>query len=126
MSRATLWALIIGLAAGWFCRGWERDSVQLAINTAAQKTGEQVRDELVIIAADSARQLEAKIEGLKNAQPNEIRSEIYKPVFTNVCVSDDFVRMYNDAASAAERALSGKSADEVPGKTAAHSGESRH
>ena len=126
MSRATLWALIIGLAAGWFCRGWEQDSVQLAINTAAQKTGEKLRDELVVIAADSSRQLETKIEGLKNAQPNEIRSEIYKPVFTNVCVSDDFVRMYNDAASAAERALSGKSADEVPGKTAAPAGESRH
>lgn len=126
MSRATLWALIIGLAAGWFCRGWEQASVQLAINTAAQKTGEKLRDELVVIAADSARQLETKIEGLKNAQPNEIRSEIYKPVFTNVCVSDDFVRMYNDAASAAERALSGKSADEVPGKIATPAGESRH
>ncbi|OAT23278.1 hypothetical protein M977_00753 [Buttiauxella gaviniae ATCC 51604] len=126
MSRATLWALIIGLAAGWFCRGWEQDSVQLTINTAAQKTGEKLRDELVVIAADSARQLETKIEGLKNAQPNEIRSEIYKPVFTNVCVSDDFVRMYNDAASAAERALSGKPADEVPGKTAAPAWESRH
>lgn len=126
MSRATLWALLIGLAAGWFCRGWEQDSVQLAIDTAAHKTGERLRDELVVIAADSSRQLEIKIEGLKNAQPNEIRREIYKPVFTNVCVSDDFVRMYNDAASAAERALSGKSVDEMPGKIAAPAGESRH
>jgi len=122
MSRATFWALIIGLAAGWFCRGWERDSVQLAIDTAAHKTGEQLRDELVVIAADSSRQLETKIEGLKNAQPYEIRREIYKPVFTNVCVSDDFVRMYNDASEAAERALSGKPADEVPGKTATPAG----
>ncbi|ELP5444167.1 hypothetical protein QTT22_002061 [Salmonella enterica] len=34
--------------------------------------------------------------------------KVVKPVFTNVCLSDDFVRMYNDATASTERALSGK------------------
>ncbi|EIS7785400.1 hypothetical protein L0202_004673, partial [Salmonella enterica subsp. enterica serovar Agona] len=52
--------------------------------------------------------LEEQLEALKNAPPREIRTEVVKPVFTNVCLSDDFVRMYNDAVTSTERTLSGK------------------
>lgn len=122
MNRATLWALIIGLCAGWFTQSWYQDSVQLVVDKAARATGEKLRDELVTVSADSSRQLEQQLEGLKNAAPVEIRTEIVKPVFTNVCVTDDFVRMYNSAASAAERALSGKPADTLPRKSAPTAG----
>ena len=56
---------------------------------------------------------------LANAQPREIRTEMVKPVFTNVCVSDEFVGMFNEAAARAGRALSGKPQNKVPGGTAA-------
>ena len=52
--------------------------------------------------------LEDKLEALKNAPPREIRTEVVKPVFTNKCLSDDFVSMYNDAVTSTERTLSGK------------------
>jgi hypothetical protein len=60
------------------------------------------------IASDSARELEDKLEALRNAQPREIRTEVLKPVFTNRCLSDEFVSMYNSAVAGTERALSGK------------------
>ena len=120
--KAIFLTLTLGLCAGWLTRGWYQDSVQLVINQAAKATGEQLRDDLVAVSADSAWQLEQKLEGLKNATPVEIRTEIVKPVFTNVCVTDDFVRMYNTAASAAERALSGKPADTLPRKSATSAG----
>lgn len=121
--KTVLLALVIGLCAGWFARGWYQDSLQLTIEKTTKVASEQFRDDLVAVSADSAWQLEQKLEGLKNATPVEIRTEIVKPVFTNVCVTDDFVRMYNNAASAAERALSGKPADPLPGKSATTAGD---
>ncbi|EGM4476172.1 hypothetical protein IIL41_004729, partial [Salmonella enterica subsp. enterica serovar Newport] len=70
----------------------------------ASATGET----LASVARESGRKLEEQLEVLKNAPPREIRTEVVKPVFTNVCLSDDFVRMYNDAVTSTERTLSGK------------------
>ncbi|WP_336819383.1 hypothetical protein [Cedecea sp. MMO-103] len=95
---------VLAFVAGWRVAGWQRDSVDLAIRNTAAATGKQ----LATIASTSGRQMEEKLEAIKNAQPREIRTEVVKPVFTSVCLSDDFVRMYNDAAARTERALSGK------------------
>ncbi|MCX0230655.1 hypothetical protein NMW17_17655 [Escherichia coli] len=70
--------------------------------------GNESRKVMQGIASDSARVLEDKLEALKNVAPREIRTEILKPVFTNRCLSDEFVSMYNSAAAGTERALSGK------------------
>lgn len=118
MSRAAIVALIglaLAFVAGWKVCDWQRDSVDLAVRKAATATGK----ELQTIAGTSARRLEDVMTALKAGQPKEIRYEIVKPVFTNVCVSDEFVRLYNDAAGNAERALSGKPQNNVSGKTAA-------
>lgn len=107
MDRMVVGALLIALVAfigGWKAASWQRDSVELAINRTATATGNQLAD----VASASGRNLEEKLEALKNAPPREIRTEVVKPVFTNVCLSADFVRMYNDAAASTERALSGK------------------
>jgi hypothetical protein len=48
--------------------------------------------------------LEDKLEALESGRP-EIRTEILKPVFTNVCVSDEFIRMYNATVDNTERTL---------------------
>ncbi|WP_279026836.1 hypothetical protein [Gibbsiella quercinecans] len=118
MNRAAWLGLAVLAAAfwlGWQANGWHRDSVQLAIELAASQAGEQSRQAAQAVASASARQLEGKLDALRNAPPKEIRTEVVKPVFTRVCLSDEFVRLYNDAASRAEHALSGKSAGEVPG-----------
>ncbi|AHF77571.1 Phage protein [Sodalis praecaptivus] len=110
MGRAALGGIafaVLAFAGGWTLAGWHRDSLDLAISKTALATGKQ----LSVIAGASGRQLEAKLEAIKDAQPREIRTEVVKPVFTHVCLSDEFVSLYNDAAAGTERALSGKSKD---------------
>ncbi|TPG61499.1 hypothetical protein [Ewingella americana] len=108
-------ALLAVFTAGWKVGDWYRDSLDLVINRAATVAGDKARIESQEIGRQSARALEDKLEALKHAQPVEIRTELVKPVFTNECVSDDFVRMYNAAAESAERTLSRKSVNEMPG-----------
>lgn len=107
MSRIVLTvivALVLGFGGGWTAAGWQRDSIDLTIQRTAAATGKQLGD----VSSKSARDLEDKLEALRNAPPREIRTELVKPVFTNRCLSDEFVSMYNDAAASTERALSGK------------------
>lgn len=119
MSRlavAVLAAVALAFCAGWKVATWQRDSVDLAVQKAATATGKMFQG----IASASARGLENKLDALKAGQPKEIRYELVKPVFTNVCVSDEFVRLFNTAADNAERTLSGKPENKMPGKSAAH------
>ncbi|WP_447868171.1 hypothetical protein [Rahnella aceris] len=113
-------ALLAAFAAGWRVNAWYSDSVELMITNAAHAAGEASRVAGEKVASESGRKLENTLEALRNAQPVEIRTEVVKPVFTNVCVSADFVSLYNAAADKAERALSGKSVNQMPGKTPAH------
>ena len=113
-------ALMAAFAAGWRVHAWYSDSVELAITTAAHAAGESSRLAGEKLASESGRRLENTLEALRNAQPVEIRTEILKPVFTNECLSPELVSMYNAAADKAERALSGKPVNQMPGKTPAH------
>lgn len=115
MKKATVifFAFILTFSAGWLVKGWHQDSLELvALKTANEVNNASLKTQHDL-ASQSARTLENKLEALANAQPPEIRTEIIKPVFTHVCVSDDFVRMYNEAIDSAERALSGKSTDKM-------------
>ncbi|MBG3019825.1 hypothetical protein GHV24_07955 [Proteus mirabilis] len=108
-ATAIIFAFILTFSAGWLVKGWHQDSLELvALKTANEVNNASLKAQQDL-ASQSARTLENKLEALANAQPPEIRTEIIKPVFTHVCVSDDFVRMYNDAIERTERALSGKS-----------------
>ena len=104
------WLVVVALAFvwGWLTADWRRDSLELAINSAAQVAGNKSQKAMLEIASESARGLEDKLEALESGRPREIRTEILKPVFTNRCLSDEFVSMYNSAAAGTERALSGK------------------
>ena len=117
------WLVVVALAFvwGWLTADWRRDSLELAINSAAQVAGNKSRKAMQEIASESARGLEDKPEALESGRPKEIRTEILKPVFTNVCVSDDFIRMYNATVDNTERTLSGKPEAKMPnGKSSAH------
>lgn len=113
-------ALMAAFAAGWRVNAWYSDSVELAITTAAHAAGESSRLAGEKVASESGRRLEEKLEALRDAQPVEIRTEILKPVFINQCLSAEFVSMFNTAVDKAERALSGKPVNQMPGKTPAH------
>ncbi|EOY5723532.1 hypothetical protein ACP6ZN_002024 [Enterobacter cloacae] len=117
------WLVVVALAFvwGWLTADWRRDSLELAINSAAQVAGNKSQKAMLEIASESARELEDKLEALESGRPKEIRTEILKPVFTNVCVSDDFIRMYNATVENTERTLSGKPEAKMPnGKSSAH------
>lgn len=117
------WLVVVALAFiwGWLTADWRRDSLELAINSAAQVAGNKSRRVMQEIASESARGLEDKLEALESGRPKEIRTEILKPVFTNVCVSDEFIRMYNATVENTERTLSGKPEAKMPnGKSSAH------
>lgn len=117
------WLVVVALAFvwGWLTADWRRDSLELAINSAAQVAGNKSQKAMLEIASESARGLEDKLEALENGRPKEIRTEILKPVFTNVCVSDDFIRMYNATVENTERTLSGKPEAQMSnGKSSAH------
>lgn len=123
MSRATVLAivaLVVAFLAGWKVAIWQRDSVELVIEKSVTATGKKLED----AASQSARELEGKLDEIRNAPPREIRTELVKPVFTNVCLSGEFVSMYNDAAAKIERALSGKPENKMPRATTPPEGQS--
>ncbi|WP_145491585.1 hypothetical protein [Yersinia rohdei] len=102
---------------GWAMHGESQAKIELAINQLAAENRVQVED----IASTSARQLEDKLTGLRANEVHTerlIRTEIIKPVFSNVCATDEFVRLFNASAESAERTLSGKSVNPLPGHVA--------
>ncbi|MGA7588688.1 MAG: hypothetical protein WCB03_22050 [Rouxiella badensis] len=115
------WGLLLMLAAvfclGWAAHGWHNAKNVLAANESAEKTRQKVTE----ITRKSGEALEAKIAELKANETHterEIRTEIIKPVFSNVCASDGYVRLFNESIDKAERTLSGKSADSMLGRPA--------
>jgi hypothetical protein len=108
--------------AGWFTAGLYSDSQQLVIERAATAGAEQSRRYTERMAGTSARLLEEKLEALRGNEirtEREIRTETVKPVFRNVCATDEFVRLFNAATDRAERALSGQPAQPLPDDAAA-------
>ncbi|MHA6281609.1 hypothetical protein ACX3SL_00515 [Morganella morganii] len=114
--------LAAAFGAGWWVNGLYHDSMQLAVERAATAAGDKARTESQAISRESARKLEEQLESIVNAAPKEIRTEIIKPVFTNVCVSPEFVSMYNDTAAKIGRTVSGKPVDQMPRNTAGADG----
>ena len=108
--------LAVVFAAGWQVANWQRDSTELAITAAANAAGNASRQAMQDIASQSGQKLESQLEAIRNAPNKEIYREIVKPVFTNVCLSDEFVGLYNASVERTERALSGKPEKEMSGK----------
>ncbi|MDT3252753.1 hypothetical protein QZQ97_17695 [Serratia sp. root2] len=119
---ALLLALGAAFGCGWTAAGWYQDSQQLVIERAATAGAEQSRRYTEHMAGASARLLEEKLEALRGNEirtEREIRTETVKPVFRNVCATDEFVRLFNAATDRAERALSGQPAQPLPDGSAA-------
>lgn len=115
---AGLFALAVSAAAtaGWLTRGWLEDSQRLtAIEAANAAADRALARESVIAGVVEAR--------LSTLQANEriidrgIVREIQKPIYRNVCLGDDAIRLLNDAA-AGQRPDSTDAADTLPGNAA--------
>ncbi|AVJ18316.1 MULTISPECIES: hypothetical protein [Serratia] len=110
-------ALLAAFGGGWLVAGWHQDSQQLVIERAASAGAEKSRRYTEQMAGESARLLESKLAELSANETHTervIRTEVVKPVFSNVCATDDYVRLFNAASGRAERALSGEPVDALP------------
>lgn len=118
--RELLPAVLLLIAAwwlGWTMHGDRQAKIDLAINQVAEANRVQVEN----IAGTSARQLEDKLTELRANEVHTerlIRTEIVKPIFSNICATDEYVRLFNASAESAERTLSGKSVNPLPGHLA--------
>lgn len=126
MARSTLFyalALLLAFGAGWQAKEWQRDSIDLVTERAAEKAGSRAAEAATSIASQSARTLENKLEALRNAPPKEIYAELARPVFANDCLSDDYISLFNNATEKAERALSGERDNQMPASASAPRGK---
>lgn len=117
--------LIAAMSVGWQGHDWYDAKLTLA----ASKTAEETRQIVVEATRQSGEALEVKLAELKANEIHTervIHTETIKPVFSNVCASDDYVRLFNESADQAGRILSGKPADALPGKPAATGGANRN
>lgn len=104
-------SVFLVFGAGWLVGDWYHDSVQLTVERLANEITRQQAEQFKKISADSSRQLEDKLTELKaNEKHTEkiYRTEVIKPVFNNICISDEFIRMFNESSDNAARILSGK------------------
>lgn len=116
---ATLFAVAIAAAAsaGWFTRGWLEDSQRLtAIEAANAATDKALARESVIAGVVEARL--SMLDANERIIDRGIVREIQKPIYRNVCLGADAIRLLNDAA-AGRAPDSTKPADSLPGNAAA-------
>lgn len=112
--------LLGAVAGGWFVA---------SCNDREDERRAGLRDELQAmiqgISSESAQLLEARLQELYGNEIHTervIHTETVKPVFRNVCASDEYVRLFNNSVEQAERTLSGKPVSTVPAGSAASGG----
>lgn len=116
-ALAVVAGFVIAAGTGWLARGWFEDAQRLTEERAAR------------LVADAAMAREANIAGvvedrLAELDANErvidrgIIREIQQPIYRNVCIGDNAVRLLNDAA-AGRAPESTEPQAQMPGDTAA-------
>ncbi|RQM39123.1 hypothetical protein [Erwinia psidii] len=117
---------MIARAAGIFILGAAAGAWIMTVGQAAEAQREaEYRDELrgLIqgVSAESAAALDAKLTELHGNEIHTervIHTETIKPVFRNVCATDEYVQLFNETTDAAARALSGGGSGALPVGTA--------
>lgn len=104
-------SLLIGLVVGGAATWQVESSIERQLERAALGSESERQRLIRDISVASAIELEARLEELRGNEimvEKHFTREIIKPVFSSVCASDEYVRMFNESSEAAERTLSGK------------------
>ncbi|WP_110661402.1 hypothetical protein [Salinicola socius] len=91
-------ALAIAAGGGWISRGWFEDAQRLTEERAARL----VVDAAMAREADIAGVVEdrlAELDANERIIDRGIIREIQQPIYRNVCLGDNAVRLLNDAAA---------------------------
>lgn len=90
--------VVAAASTGWLARGWFEDSQRLNEERAAQL----VSDAAMAREADIAGVVEdrlAELNANERVIDRGIIREIQQPIYRNVCLGDNAVRLLNDAAA---------------------------
>lgn len=120
----SLWpALMIGLFVGMLASALQVNAVISSGLREAQAMSTTERTNLINdISTASAEKVAGRLEELHSNEitvEKHFTTEIIKPVFTSICATDEYVRLFNESSAAAERALSGHIDGRMPGNPAA-------
>lgn len=110
----------LGVATGWTVHGWQVDAADLAAERAAKVIVDRtnVRDAGIATRLESAL---LDVQANKSVIDRGIIREIQSPIYRNVCLGDDVVRLLNAGAANARTSDSAEPFAEVPGNpTPAH------
>lgn len=102
MTKRWLASLVLAFLAGWLVNGWRQDSIELVAANAARAAQEAANER----EFDQAMALQGWLN--KHAQnTREIVRETVKlvdrPVYHNVCLDDDGLRLANAAKNATSK-----------------------
>jgi len=116
-AAAALAGLAIGFTGGWWVQGWRHDSMELERQETARESGR--------LAARAAEAVSARHEDDKAAlraefKPiyKEVEVVVQKPVYRNVCLDADGLRLL-------ERAVRGPATASQPASAVRGSGATR-
>lgn len=113
--RLALYGFLVAaiFASGWNVKGWQVDSVNLAVEQAAKA----IRDDAIERESDIAGKVEAKLSTLKANQTvidRGIIREIQNPIYQRVCLEPGAISLLNAAARGEAQAVPAKPAGQVP------------
>lgn len=115
LKLALYGVLVAGIfASGWKVKGWQVDSVNLAVERAAQA----IRDDAIHRESGIAGKVEERLSTLTANQTvidRGIIREIQKPIYQRVCLEPDAIRLLNAAARGEAPADPAKPVGQVPG-----------
>ncbi|WP_322528560.1 hypothetical protein R5R73_01360 [Salinicola sp. LHM] len=97
-ALAVVAGLAIAYGGGWLSRGWFEDAQRLTEERAAQLLADAALDREADIAGIVENRL-AELDASERVIDRGIIREIQKPIYRNVCLGADAVRLLNDAAA---------------------------
>lgn len=106
-------ALAATFTTGWTVKGWQVDSVNLAVKEAS----DAIRDNAINRESGIAEKVEERLSTLSANQTvidRGIIREIQKPIYQRVCLEPDAVSLLNAAARGEAPAAPAKPAGQVP------------
>lgn len=92
---AVVVAVVISFGSGITVANWHHDSVELVAQKAADKVADKFSGDQQSIADGVIKSLDSWKENNVQIKESIIREKL-QPIFTTQCVTDDYVRMFNE------------------------------
>lgn len=111
-AAAALLALAVGLAGGWKVQGWRWDAAERS-RLEAEAEVQRMRARVALVASSGHEADRVKIRTEFQTIYSEVERVVEKPVYRNVCLDADGLRLIAGAVRGG--AAAGESGDPVPG-----------